>query len=141
MDSVTVGGRRLNPGQDGVNTDEAVLAAVQGYPRYFYWRPETSRRVGFAPAVPVAATVQVDATMRYSRTQPEAARIWNGTYEAWHDLVVLQAAVRAFEANGEGELAQVPQQWLSKRRQEFAIATGVKLDLADYAPSPSQGAQ
>lgn len=135
-------GRQLAPAaRESFEHDDSYLNAVPGYPRYFYWRMEQPQVISILPKAPKNGTLIVYTVQRFSRNIAKADHVWSGMYEAYHDIVVLEAAVRAFEASFEFEDAQVPQARLQRRKQELA-AFIKNMDLTDFAPTPGQqGAQ
>lgn len=126
IDRASFEGYQLAPApREFVSVDSSHLRDLPGMPRFYYWRSESWSRVSMLPKTPKAGTLTLMAHYHFpetvTTTTAGALHIWGGMHPAYHDLVVLTAAVRAYEAALEPENAQLPQQTLSKRRQEFAL--------------------
>ena len=133
VERASLGGRQLRPApREVARLDAGYLAAVPGYPRYFYWRSEEPELVRFNPRTPKDAKLILDTVHQFPRNLSNNPnnQIWNGQYEAFQDLVVMKAAARAFEAAFEPEEAQMIGQRLDSRAQVFTLHLQ-KMDVAD----------
>lgn len=122
VERVSFRGRQLFPGpRETASLDESHLNFIPGYPRYFYWRPESWNIIGILPKAPVGGNLIIDAITRFNRSPAKTEHIWDAMHESFHDIVVLTAAKRAFEASFEPDNAAMIGEQLSRRRQEFSL--------------------
>lgn len=89
-----------------------------GFPRYYNFDPKRADlTVHFAPKAPGAATVRFEYVVDYDTSAVTASDdVWNGLFPAYHELVVMRAAVKAFDASLENERAQY---WLQREQQKM----------------------
>ena len=131
MNQVLIGGYRLEAGDAG-DVIEARSLAATSWPRYYMEdrRSDSNTTLLFGPAAPETATLTYQFVDNYDvSAATTATAVWSGQWDEFHELVALRAAVKAYRASLEHDLAQAYEQAYQMQLAEFASVLGGK-DLA-----------
>lgn len=95
---------------------------IGGSTRYYHFDPRRGGSVELAPAAHVSGTITIEYVQDLTgNTYSASDTPWGGNLPDWHDAIVYQAGVKAFEASQEYDKAQYWQQRLERRLQPLAI--------------------
>lgn len=122
LEDVNAGGYLVTR-KDAVTAD--IYAFVKGPPRYYIWEPITPESLLVIPPPKEAVTLRLVAlrempTGALANNLVSTTPLWYGAYAPFHDLVVLKAVKKLFDAERLFEESAQYEQRLSLREAEFA---------------------